>query len=176
MRLLLLPVILVGLAIPVWDPFDDLQAPPAAPSARPCGGAEYRQFDFWVGEWEVTANGKVAGTNSVTRILGDCVIHEEWTGTGASRGRSFNVYDRATEQWVQTWVDNQGLLLSLRGGLVNGAMVLQGSRTAGDGKALVDRITWTPRADGSVRQHWQASTDAGATWQDQFDGSYRRRR
>jgi hypothetical protein len=36
------------------------------------------------------------------------------------------------------------------------------------------RITWTPNPDGSVRQHWEASTDAGKTWTTSFDGLYRR--
>src|SRR5262245_54750387 len=30
---------------------------------------EYRQFDFWVGNWNVTFNGQQAGTSSVQRIL-----------------------------------------------------------------------------------------------------------
>lgn len=173
---LLLPLVTMLMAIPVWDPFVDWQAQPApAPAQKPCDSPVHRQFDFWVGEWDVTAKGKPAGTSVITRILGDCVIHEEWTGTGPSRGRSFNVYDRATKQWVQTWVDNSGLLLTLRGGIRDGAMVLEGTRTDPQGKSVRDRITWTPNADGTVRQHWQASSDGGATWQDQFDGLYRRR-
>jgi hypothetical protein len=34
------------------------------------------------------------------------------------------------------------------------------------------RVTWTPRADGSVRQHWESSRD-GASWHTDFDGIYR---
>ena len=36
-----------------------------------------------------------------------------------------------------------------------------------------ERITWTPNADGSVRQHWETSTDDGKTWKTSFDGLYR---
>ncbi len=32
-------------------------------------------------------------------------------------------------------------------------------------------ITWTPNADGSVRQHWETSED-GKTWKTAFDGLY----
>ncbi len=41
------------------------QAQPAA-----CTGSPYRQFDFWVGDWEVTnAQGVVVGQNTITKIL-----------------------------------------------------------------------------------------------------------
>lgn len=48
---------------------------------KPCTTRpEYRQFDFWIGEWDVQAGGNQAGTNSVQLILGDCVIFENWIG------------------------------------------------------------------------------------------------
>ncbi|MFI5183972.1 MAG: hypothetical protein ACHQNV_06220, partial [Vicinamibacteria bacterium] len=49
------------------------ETPPAkpapSPDARepPCSASEYRQFDFWLGDWDVYENGKAAGTNRVTR-------------------------------------------------------------------------------------------------------------
>lgn len=141
----------------------------------PCGGAEYRQFDFWLGEWTVEQHDKVVGTSSVTRALGDCVVHEVWTATGRSRGESFNLFDRASRQWVQSWVDNDGQLLLLRGGRQGESMVLEGSRPRVSGGTVIDRITWTPLEGGRVRQHWIASVDGGTTWSDQFDGIYRRR-
>ena len=39
----------------------------------------------------------------------------------------------------------------------------------------LNRITWTPNKDGTVRQLWEASTDQGKTWQVAFDGLYRRK-
>ena len=53
-------------------------------------------------------------------------------------------------------------------------MVLAGTRRGRNGKPVTDRITFTPRPDGSVRQWWQASRDGGATWTTVFDGIYRR--
>ena len=33
-----------------------------------CADPAYRQFDFWIGEWQVhTPDGKLAGTNRITR-------------------------------------------------------------------------------------------------------------
>ena len=84
----------------------------AQPSAKPCGAKpEYRQFDFWIGEWDVQAGGKQAGTNSVQLILGECVIFENWTGAGGTAGKSFNIYNAAKGKWQQTWVDSSGSVL-----------------------------------------------------------------
>lgn len=148
----------------------------AAPSA--CATAEYRQFDFWIGEWEVSANGAPAGTNSIRSVHGGCALMENWQGTGAGgiSGSSFNIYDRATGRWHQSWVDASGNLLLLDGGLVEGQMVLGGTRPAQDGAGLVEhRIRWTPNADGTVRQLWEASRDGGDNWTVLFDGLYRKR-
>ena len=39
-------------------------------------------------------------------------------------------------------------------------------------KTVAHRITWTPGADGSVRQLWESSADGGTTWSVVFDGRY----
>jgi hypothetical protein len=151
----------------------------SAPAAPPrCDGPEYRQFDFWAGEWDVTSagDGSVAGTNSVTRTLDGCVLQEHWRGAGGSEGTSFNIWDRADARWHQIWVDNQGTRLDLAGGLRDGNMVLEGADRKGTrGGTVRDRITWTPMPDGRVRQHWEQTRDGGATWTDAFDGIYKRR-
>lgn len=140
-----------------------------------CSAQEYRQFDFWVGEWEVrNPDGDLVGRNTVRRILGGCVLHESWTGTDGSTGESFNIYDARAGAWHQTWVDNSGLLLELNGELAGDAMVLRGELPAPDGGASLQRITWTPADDGSVRQLWERSTDGAASWSTVFDGIYRR--
>ncbi|MET0814202.1 MAG: hypothetical protein ABWX88_03320, partial [Pseudoxanthomonas sp.] len=67
--------------------------------------------------------------------------------------------------------------LHLAGGLREGHMVLQGVQdkaNAQSGLRQHERITWTPNDDGSVRQHWETSTDGGKTWATSFDGLYRR--
>ncbi len=147
---------------------------PAAPAA-PCSSAEHRQFDFWLGEWTVTTpDGKLAGHNRITSILGGCALREEWSGAGGGSGTSTNVYDATRGVWHQTWVDAQGSLLVLEGGLRDGAMVLEGRTRGREGKTLENRVTWTPAADGSVRQVWDVSRDGGSTWKTVFDGLYRR--
>lgn len=152
-------------------------APAPAPRPTPCATPEYRQFDFWIGTWEVRSPaGQLAGHNTIRPILGGCVLHESWTGNGGSVGESFNIYDGVGGEWHQTWVDNGGLLLQIHGGLdEDGRMVLHGEAPRPDGRGVnLNEITWTPEADGAVRQHWRVSSDGGYTWQDAFVGIYRK--
>jgi len=148
-------------------PLASLHAAPA-----PCSTPEYAQFDFWLGDWDVTnPAGKPAGHNHVTKEYGGCVLQEHWTGAGGSVGSSFNIYDPVRKLWHQTWVDNGGTLLEIEGGLKDGSMVMTGEQLQPDGKKLLNRITWTPK-DGKVRQFWETSADGRRTWQVSFDGLY----
>jgi hypothetical protein len=149
------------------------------PAPKPCSGPEHRQFDFWVGDWEVTQpDGTLAGTNSIEIILGGCVLRESWrSANGKSVGHSFSLY-AGDGKWHQTWVDNNGLLLELVGGLENGPsprMVMSQERTAPDGKKALHEISWTKLETGQVRQHWRVTNDDGQTWNDVFVGIYTRR-
>jgi len=143
--------------------------------AGPCDTDKHKAFDFWQGEWDVfTKDGKLAGTNSLTKEYGGCVLHERYQTPNGYRGESLNSYDRTRDVWHQTWVDNGGLLLLLEGQLIDGEMVLEGNGKSPDGKAVYHRITWTPNPDGTVRQHWQSATVKGQ-WQTAFDGLYRKK-
>ena len=150
---------------------------PAPPKPPACSGPEFRQFDFWLGDWDVKLpNGKVAGTNSIKSILGGCVLHESWQGTGNISGHSYNIYDAGTKTWNQTWVDNGGTLLNLRGGLVDGKMVLSGDTVDDKGVKTINRITWTKIDADHVRQLWETSSDGGKTWEVAFDGQYTKKK
>jgi hypothetical protein len=143
--------------------------------AAACDAAEYRQFDFWLGEWNVRGpKGGLAGVNHITSEYGGCVVHEHYTTSRGYEGESLNSYDPGRKVWHQTWIDNSGTLLLIEGGLRNGSMVLEGKTTGADGKVTEHRITWTPNADGTVRQHWE-STDPQGKWSTAFDGTYQRK-
>ena len=157
-----------------------LSAASSATAAVPpadCTGAEYRHFDFWIGEFEVrTPDGEIAGHNVIEPTLNGCALTEHWTGTDGSEGRSVNFYDRRELRWNQVWIDAQGGVLRLAGGMADGSMLLEGTTPNKDGGIRRHRIRWTPLPDGSVRQHWESSTDDGATWATVFDGNYRKQR
>ena len=144
-------------------------------TAAPCDAPAHRAFDFWLGGWQVRKpDGKLAGTNRIEREYDGCVLHERYTTGHGYSGESLNIYDASRKLWHQTWVDTSGTLLLLEGGIRDGKMVLEGQTTGTDGQLVKHRITWTPNADGSVRQLWEA-TDPKGQWNTAFDGMYTRK-
>jgi hypothetical protein len=144
-----------------------------------CSDAPHRQFDFWVGQWDVTTpDGKAAGTNRIESIAQGCALLEHWEGRGGFSGKSLNTYDATDQRWHQEWVDAAGGRLTLTGGWTGSQMVLEG--TLPDDKQpaqrVKQRISWTPQTDGSVRQLWETSADDGKTWDTAFDGKYVRKK
>ncbi len=140
---------------------------------KPCNTSEFRQFDFWVGDWDVesaAAPGSVS-RNRITAINDGCTLREEYTTPAGYAGTSLNFYDTTRKSWHQTWIDNQGGALYLDGGLEGESMVLKS--VGADGS--VQRIRWTPLPDGRVRQHWEQTADGGNTWTTVFDGHYTKR-
>lgn len=142
-----------------------------------CCGENYRQFDFWVGNWETVVNERLAGTNHIVFIQDSCVIQENWkSATSPYTGTSYNYYDPQDDQWHQTWVDNQGQSLRLAGKLKGDQMILQSEAMKNQiGETIYHRITWTPNSDGTVRQHWQSQRADSNDWQTVFDGIYKRK-
>lgn len=138
--------------------------------ATPClGDNAYRDFDFWLGTWELTApaGGQVLGSNRITSELDGCVVEEDFIGSRGAQGRSMSVYDAATDEWSQYFFDQFGSHIRLFGGVENGVMDLRGDRLffgSSGTITLVDRIRWTPAADGTVNQFWDISLDQGVTF------------
>jgi hypothetical protein len=138
-----------------------------------CESDAHREFDFWVGDWEVTtADGAIAGSNRVEKILEGCVIKENWVGSEGLRGESYNIFSKRRGVWHQSWVDTAGRLLLLEGGLEDGKMVLSGQMPGQDGRMVRHEISWEALDDGRVKQHWRASRDRGKSWNDVFVGFY----
>jgi hypothetical protein len=145
-------------------------------AANPCRSRpEFRQFDFWIGEWAPqNTQGVTVGTSSIQLILGDCIIFENWN-TPASAGKSFNLFDTRDNKWHQTWVDARGTMTHYVGGLQDGNMVLVSESVAG-GKKTLNRMTYSKLAEGNVRQHGETSVDDGKTWTTTFDFIYVRKK
>jgi tetratricopeptide (TPR) repeat protein len=148
-------------------------------AAEPCldnaKNADYRQLDFWVGEWDVFSGKQKVGESSVRLILKDCVVFENWHGLQGGDGKSFNKYNAVTRQWEQFWVSDSGTTNFFKGGLVDGDMRYVFETPTPAGKTLVRHLTFSKLPDGSVRQLSQASIDAGKTWTTEYDFVYRKR-
>jgi hypothetical protein len=165
------------------------QAPAAAPAPRPlprCDRPEHRQFDYWVGEWDVRPAGQsdTAPTplGNVVRLEdGGCVVTEHWT-TPQMSGRSLNVFDRTRGEWHQTWVDSTGGLHEYWGAAnADGDLVFHGTTpvaAAGNARQTV-RLTFfnlgpDRRAPSRIRQFSEVLGGDGR-WTTSYDLMYTRR-
>lgn len=149
-------------------------------NATPCeNDPGYRAFDFWIGEWQVeTPNNPTKSASSIQKILGGCVILENWYGGGmnagpGTTGKSMNYYTPATGKWKQVWVYDTGAIAEYEGEVRDGAMHYKREFEQGQAHAVA-RMTFTPIEGGKVRQLIEQSLDEGKTWTTQFDGIYAR--
>jgi hypothetical protein len=155
-------------------------APPAGPASAACAIERRRDFDFWLGTWEVrNPEGEVVGHNRIEAIYGGCAVRESWTSSDGGGGSSVSVYDASKKKWRQLWVDGYGGIVEFEGERSGPAMVFLGTTVQPDGTTARVRGTWTGLPDGTVRQIFEQAgpnaDDAGA-WKVTFDGRYARTR
>ena len=78
------------------------------------GRGTARDFDFWIGEWDVFGpQGRQVGTNSITPLLDGAALAEHWRGAGGVEGHSINAYDEAAQCWRVT-VERAGVPVVLK--------------------------------------------------------------
>ena len=179
MKLLIKNIIFTSLLLPLCATAETGAKSSVAAEAKtsPCEQHErFREFDFWVGEWEVhDGEGTMVGENTITSEESGCVLVEKWHGVKGSSGMSINYLDRITDEWVQIWHAAGGYQIDIRGGLTDNGMRLSGTiHYIGTGQTAPFRGLWTPLPDGRVRQFFEQSTDDGATWEPWFEGFYTR--
>lgn len=151
---------------------------------KPCSSPEYRQFDFWLGEWEAfDTSGIKRGDSKISLVLDSCTLLEEWTSTTVRNGfryagKSYNVYNAADKKWQQYWLDNTGAITKyFKGGFKGGKMIVETeNEKLNDTSWLIQKMTFYNLGPDKVRQHGQNSNDGGKTWTTSFDFEYRRKK
>ena len=172
-----------------------LQAGAAQPAAPPkpfdCSAPEHRQFDFWIGAWDVVPNpatpqpnappaqpGRQPASNVVEKAHSGCVLIENWDDRVGGTGQSFNIYDRSRQRWHQTWVDNGGGLHEYWGALKDGSMIFEGQVPLPPGARFQGRrtvrLSFIPMGPDKVRQ-FSESLNVDGTWSVNYDLIYTRR-
>ena len=153
------------------------QTPPQTPPPPACTAPEHRQFDFWLGHWDVyrTGTSQLVGHNLIEKLYDGCTIRESWMPLRGPGGSSFNTYRVDEKAWRQTWVDGSNSHADFKGGLEGGSMVIAGrwQGVNGPGTDGFVRITYTRLPDGSLRQVGVISTDGRKSFQPSFDLTYR---
>lgn len=148
-------------------------------NAAPCEDTpENRQFDFWLGDWDVVSSqgGPQQGTSHISKEMGGCVIWENWTSLGGPYfGKSYNTYNPNLHRWEQYWVDNSAGVTFYQGNLKDGVMdYWTDDIPQPNGTRSRFHLQFFNLGPDKVRQFSQASTDGGKTWNVQYDFIYNR--
>ena len=137
---------------------------------KPCMQEEAKQFDFWLGTWDLewkTAKGETQkGTNTIQKVLDGCVVQENFDGGQQMKfkGMSHSVYSAPAKQWKQTWVDSAGGYLDFVGEFKDGKMTLRREFSGQDGKKTMQRMIFYNITKNDFDWNWENSTDEGKTW------------
>lgn len=149
---------------------------------KPClYQSESRQFDFWIGEWDVfpsqapPGQAPKIGENKVERISEGCGLLENWKSP-SDNGKSINYYDKANGKWHQYWIGSHGESLRYEGSFKDNAMSFIGESNGKDGKKTLNRLTFFKVDENTVRQFAEVSNDEGKSWQVSYDFRYVRKK
>jgi hypothetical protein len=166
-------------------PAPQAAAPAPPPQPAPCSGPEYRQLDFWIGEWDVEGDSRVGSNpdkwqhgkhkNSITKAFDGCVIQENFDDLAGFHGMSVSMYDAKSGKWKQTWVDNAGSYFDLVGEFKDGKMVLVHQTTI-QGKPALQRMVFSDIKSDSLHWDWESSVDDGKTWRTNWKLVYTRKK
>jgi len=150
-------------------------------NANPCmADAHHREFDFWIGEWDVYQTGTkqpVVGHSLIQMISGGCAILEHWESS-ASNGKSINFIDPVTNKWKQSWAGNyaNGTQEFVDGEYKDSAMRFTFETVNAPGQKLIGRFIFYNENSNQVRQFNEISADGGKTWTTSYDFTYIRKK
>jgi len=152
-----------------------------------CSEPRDREFDFWIGEWDIEnrqANpGNLTDPNlyptgaAIARVspaAGGCAIVELWEGElswGRVLGFSLRSYDASAEKWtlLLNWpapnAGVPGVFATREGGFRHGRGEFFNSSVGTDGKTRLSRFTFADINEERYRWDSAASVDGGVTWQ-----------
>ena len=157
----------------------------AAPPARPAttAPAEAAQFDFLLGQWEVTVTPKInslaarvhgaptlVGTWKAWKAMDGFGIEDELRvvdGSGNPNGLShaLRVYDATEKKWTQTTVDvYRARFTTATAEWVNGEMRLRSAGRDAEGKPYIQRVRFYDITPTGFKYQADRSTDGERTW------------
>tara|TARA_R110002096_G_scaffold116719_3_gene252903 strand:+ start:5262 stop:6452 length:1191 start_codon:yes stop_codon:yes gene_type:complete len=136
-------------------------------------------FDFWLGDWEVSWTGpdstRVVGSNMVTKILDDKVIQENFIDpTRNFKGTSISVFNPQTEQWYQTWADNQGGYYNFIGKIDDNTRIFEMKEK--DARGALYRMIFLDIKQNSFIWKWQGIRDGFDDWKTVWEIQYNRKK
>lgn len=165
---------------------DGRDSHPSAERSASCNSRpEFRQFDFWLGEWSIKqeilqADGSWLRSDAeteVSSVLKGCALVEHWKGEvlffwdgmkAAERLNGFSVrsFDPRSEKWVINWMDTRNpRFAAFQGTFADGKGQFFRTVSSPDGKDSIARITFSGITRSSVNWELSVSSDNRRTWQ-----------
>lgn len=148
----------------------------SAQQPKPCEGPNYNLLDFWVGEWSLTWGANKTGINKVEKVLGGCVVEENFKGDPGIPdyyGKSISTYDATDGKWKQAWVDNSGGWLDFIGMKI-GDEVHFSRKTKKNGVEILQRMRFYNITFRDFDWSWESSDNNGQTWKVEWAIHYER--
>jgi tetratricopeptide (TPR) repeat protein len=147
-------------------------------SLYPCANDPHsREFDFWIGEWQVYATGtnNYVGHSLIQKISVGCALLENWQSP-LSEGKSLNFVDDSTNKWRQVWVGSyaNGKQDFVNGEYRDSAMRFTFETKDAGGRRQIGRFIFYNQGPDQVRQFNEISSDEGKTWVTSYDFTYKR--
>lgn len=144
---------------------------------------EAAQFDFLIGQWELTVKPKVASLaariHGAPKLLGTWKAWRAFDGFGVedelrivdgsgnpnSLNHTIRAYDAGAKRWTVSGLDvYRARFTTATAEWRDGQMHLAGKGTDAEGKAYLTRTRFTDIAPTSFRMQQDRSTDDGRTW------------
>lgn len=140
-----------------------------------------RDFDFWIGEWDVFNNSYPnhrVGSSIIQNVSGECTILENWQSwNNPFSGKSQNWYDNNTGKWTQLWIGSGGGHQYFTDGeYKDGAMRFKAMAPGANGVLQPANFIFYNLGPDKVRQYYELSADSGKTFQVVYDFIYMRRK
>lgn len=130
-------------------------------------------FHFWIGTWEGTwdegLGEKGKAVNTVSLILNEQAIQENFEITEGSskgfKGTSISAYIPKMQTWKQNWFDSQGAYFDFTAEVIGKQKMFVTQVTEKDGKKHQQRMVFHDIENNSFTWDWEQTQDGGKTWQ-----------
>lgn len=155
-------LLLAALVVPVIAAAAEQGASPCTDGSHP----EYRQADFWIGNWDVASATRHVSTVTILKAVNGCAFSEVWsTERGDSSG--LITYSPSTHKWDYLFVTPSGVVIRLADGVASGSDFKFNQAVPVDGKTHHWSLSRLP--DGTLRELSVGSSDGGTTWTTDYD-------
>lgn len=132
----------------------------SARQTNPCDSPEVKAFDFQIGVWKEEGG---TGIHEVKKILGSCVIQENWKSKEGDYAIALKSYDSRTGLWRFSWVE-LGMNHQFWEGRKEEGQWRFYRRWKLDAENILSRTYWTMRGDGVLERIVEQSRDDGKSW------------